>query len=63
LSWTTDRDKAIALARRFPTDTDFLLLTTGQVAKKNIFAYFTGGRETEVVVSPRFIKNQKEERI
>jgi hypothetical protein len=63
LSWTTDRGKAIALARRFPTETDFLLLTTGQVAKKNIFAYFTGGKESEVVVLPRFIKNRQEERI
>lgn len=63
LSWTTDRDKAIALARRFPTETDFLLLTSGHVAKKSIFAYFTSGKESEVVVLPRFIKNRKEERI
>jgi hypothetical protein len=63
LSWTTDRDKAIAFARRFPTETDFLLLTSGQVAKKNIFAYFASGKESEVVVLPRFIKNQKEEQI
>ena len=63
LSWTTDRDRAISLARRFPTETDYLLLTSGQVAKKNIFAYFTRGQESEVVVLPRFIKNRKEERI
>jgi hypothetical protein len=63
LSWTTDRDRAISLARRFPTETDYLLLTSGQVAKKNIFAYFTSGKESEVVVLPRFIKNRKEEQI
>src|SRR5262249_7333020 len=50
LSWTTDRDHAISLARRFPGETDFVLLTSGQVAKKNIFAYFTSGKESEVVV-------------
>lgn len=63
LSWTTDRDKAISLARRFPTETNFVLLTSGQVAKKNIFAYFTTGKESEVVVLPRFIRNRKEEQV
>jgi len=63
LSWTTDRDKAISFARRSPSETDFILLTSGQVAKKNIFAYFVSGKESEVVALPRFIRNQKEERI
>jgi hypothetical protein len=63
LSWTTDRDRAIAIARRFPTEADFLLLLSGQVAKKNIFAYFTGSNDSEVVALPRYIKNRKEERI
>ncbi len=63
LSWTTDRDKAISLARRFPTETGFVLLTSGHAAKKHIFAYFTAGNESEVVVLPRFIRNRKEERI
>jgi len=63
LSWTTDRDGAVAVARRFPTEGDSLLLMSGQVAKKNIFAYFAGRKNSEVVVLPRYIKNRKEERI
>jgi hypothetical protein len=63
LSWTTDRNNAISLARRFPAEVDFHLIMTGQVAKKNIFAYFVNRKDSEVVVLPRFIKNHKEERI
>jgi hypothetical protein len=63
LSWTTDREKAVWFAQRFPHRTDSRVLISGYVAKKNIFAYFVHPQESEVVVLPKFVRNRNEEQI
>jgi hypothetical protein len=63
LSWTTDRERAVWFARRFPREMESPLLINGQIAKKNIFAYFVRRKESEVVALPKFVKGRKEETI
>ncbi len=56
LSWTTDLDKAVWFARRWP----YLPLGTvwaAEVPPKHVLGMFHGREEAEVVVNPRGLRN------
>ncbi len=53
LAWTTSHDMAEWFATRFSAGGEVF---TGTVNKSDIFAYFTGRDENEILVDPRFIK-------
>jgi hypothetical protein len=67
LSWTTDKDKAIWFGNRFnfgasqPPFNKECCLTTGQIAKADIFAVFLERRESEIVCDPKHVKRKTKE--
>jgi hypothetical protein len=54
LSWTADQAKAEWFARRYLTKG---FIASGLVCKCDVFAYFTGRKESEVVVQPSEIRS------
>lgn len=60
LSWTTNRDTAVWFARRFNT-TGYV--THGFVDKANVFAYFLGRNESEVVCLSQYIREGSTQRV
>jgi hypothetical protein len=54
LSWTTDREKAVWFARRFPGPEPRVL--TGRTRRGNVIAYFAGRQEAEVIVLPEDVE-------
>ncbi len=60
LSWTTDRKKAIWFARRFAKcGIGDPRLLSGIAAKKDVLAYFTRRKESEVVIDPEKVKERE----
>lgn len=57
LSWTCDVDKAIWFANRFNTKTQKGYLLEGNIHKEDIFAYFNGRQESEVLCNSSKIYN------
>ena len=62
LSWTLNRDKAVWFAKRFQSDKP-AFLSTMEIDKQNILAYFTQRNEDEVVVLRKHILEVKSEQI
>jgi hypothetical protein len=56
LAWTTDQSKAEWFARRFPHRGP-PFVASGRVFKHDVFAYFIGRQESEIVVSPDRIRD------
>jgi hypothetical protein len=54
VSWTTDKDMAEFFARRF-ADTDASVVT-GRIRKEEIWAVFTGRKESEVLCDPDLVR-------
>ena len=67
LSWTTDKDKAIWFGNRFnfvnskPPLNKECCVTTGQIAKSDIFAVFLARGESEIVCDPKNVKRKTKE--
>jgi hypothetical protein len=55
LSWTTDRERGEWFARRFTHGGRRPLLASGQVHKRDVLAYFTGRKESEIVTLPESV--------
>lgn len=53
LSWTADQPKAEWFARRYLSKG---FIASGLVCKRDVFAYFTGRNESEVVVQPGAVR-------
>lgn len=57
LSWTLSKEKAVWFAQRFKRISPTLI--SGQVKKVDVYAYFTGRNEQEIVVDPRKIERKE----
>lgn len=58
MSWTLDKDKATWFANRWKTLNGKVYQAT--IKKKDVYAYFTGRNEKEVVLNPKKLKGVKE---
>src|ERR1700720_120677 len=56
LAWTMDQSKAEWFAGRFPYRGP-PFVASGWVFKRDVFAYFIGRQESEIVVSPNSIRD------
>jgi hypothetical protein len=56
LSWTMDQSKAEWFAHRF-ADQGAPFVGSGWVFKNDVFAYFNGRNESEIVVSPDSVRD------
>jgi hypothetical protein len=56
LAWTLDQSKAEWFARRFP-HRGSPFVASGRIFKHDVFAYFIGRQESEIVVSPDSIRD------
>jgi hypothetical protein len=56
LAWTMDQSKAEWFARRFPHQGP-PFVASGRVFRHDVFAYFIGRQESEIVVSPHSIRD------
>ena len=54
LSWTLDYDKANWFAQRYGQDGS---VYQAKINKNDIFAYFNGRKEQEIIVNPKHLKN------
>jgi hypothetical protein len=67
LSWTTDKAKAIWFGDRFnfgsgnPPFDKPCCVTTGQIARADIFAVFLNRQESEIVCDPKKVKRKSKE--
>lgn len=60
LSWTLDREKAVWFAKRFhEVHGKPGRVIEGVCQKADVFAYFAGRNESEIVIAPEMVKAQK----